>query len=87
MLYNILIIGHCFGDKQAGTWIKFRKKKLPRTITYNNYTAQNEPLLNKLNLLKIKDILDLKILNFLFKLHHNELALTSIPIESILKKI
>ena len=65
-------MGHYFGDKQARTWIKFRKKTI-RTITYNNYTAHTEPLLKKLNLLKVKDMFDLKILKFLFKLYHNEL--------------
>ena len=65
-------MGHYFGDKQARTWIKFRKKTI-RTITYNNYTAHTEPLLKELNLLKVKDMFDLKILKFLFKLYHNEL--------------
>ena len=66
-------MGHYFGDKQARTWIKFRKKTI-RTITYNNYTAHTEPLLKELNLLKVKDMFDLKILKFLFKLYHNELS-------------
>ena len=68
----MLIMGHYFGDKQARTWIKFRKKPI-RTITYNNYTAHTEPLLKELNLLKVKDMFDPKILKFLFKLYHNEL--------------
>ena len=55
----MLIMGHYFGDKQARTWIKFRKKTI-RTITYNNYTAHTEPLLKELNLLKVKDMFDLK---------------------------
>ena len=45
-----------------------------RTITYNNYTAHTEPLLKAINLLKVKDMFDLKILKFLFKLYHNELT-------------
>ena len=65
-------MSHYFADKQARTWIKLRKKNI-RTITYNNYTAHTEPLLKELNLLKVKDMFDLKILKFLFKLYHNEL--------------
>ena len=66
-------MGHYFGDRQAGTWINFRNKLLIRSITYDNYTAHTEPLLKELNLLKVKDMFDLKILKFLFKLYHNEL--------------
>ena len=72
---------------QAGGNMDKLQKKTIRTITYNNYTAHTEPLLKELNLLKVKDMFDLKILKFLFKLYHNELPLTSIPIEFILKKI
>ena len=63
----MLIMGHYFGVKQARTWIKFRKKTIG-TITYNNYTAHT-----LLNLLKVKNMFDLNILKFLFKLYHNEL--------------
>ena len=48
-------------------------KKAVRTITYSNYVAHSEPLLKELNLLKVKDLLELKILKFLFKLYHNTL--------------
>ena len=58
---------------QAGENLDKIQKKTIRTITYNNYTAHTEPLLKELNLLKVKDMFDLKILKFLFKLYHNEL--------------
>ena len=38
-----------------------------RTITYSNYIAHSEPLLKSLNLI------NLKILKFLFNLYHNKL--------------
>ena len=50
------------------------QKKSIRTITYSNYIAHSEPLLKELNLLKVKDIFQLKILKFLFKLYHNTLS-------------
>ena len=40
---------------------------------YSNYFAHSEPLLKELNLLKVKDLFELKILKFLFKLYHNNL--------------
>ena len=46
------------------------KKKAVRTITYSNYIAHSEPLLKELNLLKVKDLFELKILKFLFKLYN-----------------
>ena len=59
---------------QAGENLdKIQKKTIRTIITYNNYTAHTEPLLKELNLLKVKDMFDLKILKFLFKLYHNEL--------------
>ena len=65
--YGLLLWG------QAGENLDKIRKKTIRTITYNNYTAHTEPLLKELNLLKVKDMFDLKILKFLFKLYHNEL--------------
>ena len=38
------------------------KKKAVRTITYSNYIAHSEPLLKELNLLKVKDLFELKVL-------------------------
>ena len=70
----MLIMGYYFGDKEARTWMKFRKNIYKNyIITYNNYTEHTEPLLKYLNLLKVKDMFGLKILKFLFKLYHNEL--------------
>ena len=65
--YGSLVWGHAEGalDKI--------KKKAVRTITYSNYVAHSEPLLKELNLLKVKDLFELKILKFLFKLYHNTL--------------
>ena len=48
-------------------------KKAVRTITYSNYIAHSEPLLKELNLLKVKDLFELKNFKFLFKLYHNNL--------------
>ena len=58
---------------EAGEKLDKIQKKTIRTITYNNYTAHTEPLIKELNLLKVKDMFDLKILRFLFKLYHHEL--------------
>ena len=66
---------HCFGDMRGGggSIRQNTKKKVVRTITYSNYIAHSEPLLKELNLLKVKDLFELKILKFLFKLYHNNL--------------
>ena len=65
--YGSLLWGH------AGGALDKIQKKAVRTITYSNYIAHSEPLLKELNLLKVKDLFDLKILKFLFKLYHNNL--------------
>ena len=65
--YGSLVWGH------AGGALDKIKKKAVRTITYSNYAAHSEPLLKELNLLKVKDLFELKILKFLFKLYHNTL--------------
>ena len=49
-------------------------KKAIRTITYSNYIAHSEPLLKSVNLLKVKDFFNLKILKFLINLYHNKLS-------------
>ena len=49
------------------------QKKVIRTITHSNYIAHSEPLLKDLNLLNVKDLMDLKIIKFLHKLYHNNL--------------
>ena len=65
--YGSLLWGH------AGGSLDKIQKKAVRTITYSNYIAHSEPLLKELNLLKVKDLFELKILKFLFKLYHNNL--------------
>ena len=65
--YGSLLWGH------AGGALDKIQKKAVRTITYSNYIAHSEPLLKELNLLKVKDLFELKILKFLFKLYHNNL--------------
>ena len=65
--YGSLLWGH------AGGALDKIQKKAVRTITYSNYIAHSEPLLKELNLLKVKDLFELKILKFLFKLYHNTL--------------
>ena len=63
--YGSLLWGH------AGGALDKIQKKTVRTITYSNYIAHSEPLLKELNLLKVKDLFELKFLKFLFKLYHN----------------
>ena len=65
--YGSLLWGH------AGGALDKIQKKAVRTITYSNYIAHSEPLLKELNLLKVKDLFELKILKFLFNLYHNNL--------------
>ena len=65
--YGSLLWGH------AGGALDKIQKKAVRTITYSNYIAHSGPLLKELNLLKVKDLFELKILKFLFKLYHNNL--------------
>ena len=65
--YGSLLWGH------AGGALDKIQKKAVRTITYSNYIAHSQPLLKELNLLKVKDLFELQILKFLFKLYHNNL--------------
>ena len=65
--YGSLLWGH------AGRALDKIQKKAVRTITYSNYIAHSEPLLKELNLLKVEDLFELKVLKFLFKLYHNTL--------------
>ena len=65
--YGPLLWGH------AGESIDKIQKKAIRTMTYSSYIAHSEPLLKSLNLLKVKDLFNLKILKFLFNLYHNKL--------------
>ena len=65
--YSSLLWGH------VGESIDRIQKKAIMIITYSNYIAHSEPLLKCLNLLKIKDLFELKALKFLFNLYHNKL--------------
>ena len=65
--YGLLLWG------QVGESLDTIQKKAIRTITYSHYIAHSEPLLKELNLLKVQDLFQLKILKFLFKLYHNKL--------------
>ena len=49
------------------------QKRAIRTITHSHYIAHSEPLLKQLNLLKVKDMIDLKLLKFLHKLNSSKL--------------
>ena len=51
------------------------QKKAIRTVTHSNYIAHSEPLLKHLNLLSVKDLMDLKLIKFLHKLYHNNLPI------------
>ena len=42
-------------------------------ITHSHYIAHSEPLLKQLNLLNMKDMVDQKLLKFLYKLNTNKL--------------
>ena len=79
--YGSLVWGH------AGGALDKIQKKAVRTITYSNYVAHSEPLLKELNLLKVKDLFELKILKFLFKLYHNTLPTYFNSYRSYLEKI
>ena len=76
-LYKSLIVPHInYGSLlwgHAGGSLDKIQKKAVRTITYSNYIAHSEPLLKELNLLKVKDLFELKFFKFLFKLYHNTL--------------
>ena len=49
------------------------QKRAIRTITHSHYIAHSEPLLKQLNLLKVKDMIDLKLLKFLHKLNASKI--------------
>ena len=51
------------------------QKKAIRTMTHSNYIAHSEPLLKDLNLLNVKDLMNLKLIKFLHKLYHNNLPI------------
>ena len=49
------------------------QKRVIRIITHSHYIAHTEPLFKILNLLKVEDMISLKIIKFIHKLAHNEL--------------
>jgi hypothetical protein len=73
-IYNSLINSHlnycmlCWGY-QPKQLIKLQKKAV-RNITNSKFNAHSEPLLKKLQILKLNDMLNRKILNFYFMLQH-----------------
>ena len=83
----------CHSDEQLLLWgknidsiAKFQKRTI-RTITNSNFIAHSEPLLKELKLLKVYDKHDLKILNIMYKLYHNELPIYFDNYKPFLKKI
>ena len=76
-IYKSLFIPHInYGSLlwgQVGESLDKIQKKAIRTITYSHYIAHSGPCLKELNLLKVKDIFQLKILKYLFKLYRNKL--------------
>ncbi len=76
-IYKSLFVPYInFGSLVWGTKIErieTMQKRAIRTITHSHYIAHTEPLLKELQLLNVKDMFSLKILNFLHKLAHNDL--------------
>ena len=87
-IYNSLFIPHInYGSLlwgQVGESLDTIQKKATRTITYSHYIAHSEPLLKELNLLKVQDLFQLKILQVFFKLY---CYLTLTSIDQTLKKL
>ena len=67
--YGSLVWGQNFNS------ISKLQKKVIRTVTRSNYIAHSEPLLKELNLLSVKDLMDLKLIKFLHKLYDNKLPI------------
>ena len=67
-IYKSLFIPHLnYGSLLWGHNSKLQNKVV-RTITNSAYIAHSEPILKGLNLLKVQDLHELKILKFLYKL-------------------
>ena len=79
ILYKLLFVPHItYGSLVWGqncNSINKMQKKAIRTITHSNYIAHSEPLLKDLNLLSVKDLMDLKLIKFFHKLYHNNLPI------------
>ena len=77
ILYNYLILPHL----QYGifTWgfclgrLEKLQKRSVRIITRSKYNTHTDPLFKNLNLLKLKDILEVSVLKLYFKFKHNVL--------------
>ena len=67
--YGSLLWGQNFNS------ISKLQKKVIRTVTCSNYIAHSEPLLKVLNLLSVKDLIDLKLIILLHKLYDNKLPI------------
>ena len=70
IIYKSLFVPHINYDS-----ISKLQKRVIRTITHSNYIAHSEPLLKDLNLLNVKDLMDLKKIKFLHKLYHGNLPI------------
>ena len=68
--YRSLVWGQNFNS------ISKLQKKIIRTVTRSNYIAHSEPLLKELNLLSVKNLMDLKLIKFLHKLYDNKLPIS-----------
>ena len=86
LLYNSLILSHLnFGILAWGyecERIAKLQKKVIRIITTSKYNAHSEPILKKLKLLRVGDILRLQELKFYYKFKNNKLPqyLQNLPI-------
>ena len=67
--YGSLVWGQNFNSIS-----KLQKKDI-RTVTHSNYIAHSEPLLKELNLLSVKDLMDLKLIKLLHKLYDSKLPI------------
>ena len=67
--YGSLVWGQNFNS------ISKLQKKVIRTVTRSNYIAHSEPLLKELNMLNVKDLMDLNLIKFLHKLYDNKLPI------------
>ena len=73
-IYKSLFVPHInYGSLVWGNNFEAITKLQKRAITHSHYIAHSEPLLKELNLLKVKDMIDLKLLKFLHKLNASKL--------------
>ena len=78
-IYKSLFVPHInYGSHVWGqnfNSISKLQKKVIRTVTRSNYIAHSEPLLKELHLLSVKDLMDLKLIQFLRKLYDKNLPI------------